>query len=412
MGDILTLRNIKKGNKEFIDYPEYRTDKDGNKIPLKIWENLKYLLDQEGIKIKYNSISRETECENWKHSKNSLLTTIYSLQVKKGLNMSRDEVANSIEKIGEENAYNSFVEMLEVNKNDDENLLNEVFGCLELKVNNDLEKLFYFTLFKKWCINVVRLAHNNLDNDFSGQGVLVLQGKQGCRKSTFCRMLIPDKKLFKGDLTLDTTNKDSIIQNTKYILVEWGELDSTLKGEQAKLKQFITSTNDEFRASYGRYAEKYPRLTSYIGTVNKIDFLKDETGSRRFWILPVESIDIETLGEINMERFWGYIYSLYLDGAEYWLNNDDMAIMCELNKQYSFESDISIILDEGLDWEQGKESWGVFSVTEISNHFGIKEKKKIKLEMERRGIMYKAHRLGTGRVKKGFKIPNFNINYY
>ena len=57
---------------------------------------------------------------------------------------------------------------------------------------------------------------------------------------------MPEKSLFKGDKTLDPDKTDSIIQNTNYILVEWGELDSTLKGEQSKLKQFITSSNDEY----------------------------------------------------------------------------------------------------------------------------------------------------------------------
>lgn len=409
MGNVLTLSDLKKGNKDFIDFPFSKYNKDGSKVPLKIWENLKFILDEEGIKVRYNSISRETECENWRGSRNGLLTDIYSLQIKKGLNMSREETANSLEKIAEENKYNSFIDMLQENRNDNSNILEEVYNCIHIKIRNALEEQFYRTLFKKWCINVVRLAHNTLENDFSGQGVLVLQGEQGCRKSTFCRMLMPDKKLFKGDLSLDTTSKDSIIQNTKYILVEWGELDSTLKGEQAKLKQFITATNDEYRASYGRYNEKYPRLTSYIGTVNKVDFLKDETGSRRFWILPVKKIDIDKLSEIDICKFWGYIYTLFLNDEEYWLNDEDMIIMKELNRDYSFENDISIMLDEGLDWTQDETSWGIFSVTEISNHFGINEKKKIKLEMERRGIQYKAHRLGNGRLKKGFKIPNFNL---
>ena len=225
-------------------------------------------------------------------------------------------------------------------------------------------------------------------------------------------MLMPDKKLFKGDLSLDTTSKDSIIQNTKYILVEWGELDSTLKGEQAKLKQFITATNDEYRASYGRYNEKYPRITSYIGTVNKVDFLKDETGSRRFWILPVKKIDIDKLGQIDICKFWGYIYTLFLNDEEYWLNDEDMIIMKELNRDYSFESDLSILIDEGLDWNMNQDLWSVFTVNEIANYFGVNERKKIKLEMEKRGIKYQAHRTSSGRAKKGFKLPNFNLKYY
>lgn len=52
--------------------------------------------------------------------------------------------------------------------------------------------------------------------------------------------LIPKKEWLKIGENIDPDNKDNIIKNTRYWFVELGELDSTIKKEQAKLKAFFS----------------------------------------------------------------------------------------------------------------------------------------------------------------------------
>lgn len=408
--NIVTLSDVKKRNKNKIEWKYVGYKKQGETYPLKIWENLECVLDKHNIKVRLNLINHEIDYlgmdSNNSDLRNGKVTDIFALQTLEGLNLSRAETENSIIRIAEKNKYNPFINMLQEYKNDNFELIKEVFSCLHINDSFDKNTEYYSTIFVKWCLNVVKMAHNTLDNDFSSQGVLVLQGGQGCFKSTFCRKLMPNKKWFKGDKSLDPEKVDSVTQNTSYILVEWGELDSTLKGEQAKLKQFITSTNDEYRSPYARFPEKYPRITSYIGTVNKKDFLKDETGSRRFWIIPVSKCNIEKLDSINMKEFWGAVYSLWLRGdIEDFLSPDEMQILNEINKDYAFENDVTITLNEKIDWDMDKDLWRVYNVTEICDYLYLKEKKQLKMELERRGVEYKSHKLKNGRVKKGFKLP-------
>ena len=134
-------------------------------------------------------------------------------------------------RIAEKNKFNPFVELLKANENNDYEIIKEVFDCIQINDEYKDNYNYYFTLFTKWCLNLVKLANNTLKNEYKTSGVLVLHGGQGCYKSTFASKLMPEKSLFKGDKTLDPDKTDSIIQNTNYILVEWGELDSTLKGE-------------------------------------------------------------------------------------------------------------------------------------------------------------------------------------
>ena len=70
-------------------------------------------------------------------------------------------------------------------------------------------------------------------------------------------------------------------------IVEMGELDGMKKGDQTQIKNFITATTDRYRGAYTRTAETHPRQCILAGTSNEASFLRDDTGERRYWIMPV-----------------------------------------------------------------------------------------------------------------------------
>jgi predicted P-loop ATPase len=123
--------------------------------------------------------------------------------------------------------------------------------------------------------------------------MLILEGGQGLGKSTLAALLggewFADTGLVLGD-------KDSY-QNLQGVLVyEWGELDSLTRSEVTKVKQFISSTKDRFRASFDRRPKDYPRQVVFIGTTNESHYLSDPTGNRRFWPVRVTRfIDLDWL---------------------------------------------------------------------------------------------------------------------
>jgi hypothetical protein len=71
-------------------------------------------------------------------------------------------------------------------------------------------------------------------------------------------------------------------------IVELGELDGMRKGEQTAIKNFITATMDRYRSAYARQATNHPRQCVLAGTSNEGSFLRDDTGERRYWIMPVK----------------------------------------------------------------------------------------------------------------------------
>ena len=66
-------------------------------------------------------------------------------------------------------------------------------------------------------------------------------------------------------------------------MYEMGELDAMGKAEITKVKLYIASQSDYFRASFDRRARDYPRQVVFGGTTNDDQYLIDSSGNRRFW---------------------------------------------------------------------------------------------------------------------------------
>ncbi|MCP9334372.1 MAG: virulence-associated E family protein [Lentilactobacillus hilgardii] len=114
--------------------------------------------------------------------------------------------------------------------------------------------------------------------------VPILTGIQGLGKSTVIRNLYPDK--FNDNLKHLGKDKDDFQQLIGSWLIEIGELSAMAKTDIEQIKSFISGQNDRYRPSYGRHAVNHPRRCVFVGTTNHRDYLKDETGERRFY--PIE----------------------------------------------------------------------------------------------------------------------------
>lgn len=121
--------------------------------------------------------------------------------------------------------------------------------------------------------------------------VLVLEGPQGTKKSTSLGVL-------GGDWHVETTaspdNKDFLMLLQGNLIIEFSEGETLSRGEIKQLKALITTQYDKFRSPYERHVQVHPRRCVFAMTTNQTEYLKDETGNRRW--LPVA-----TIGEANIE---------------------------------------------------------------------------------------------------------------
>lgn len=115
--------------------------------------------------------------------------------------------------------------------------------------------------------------------------VLTLVGPQGIGKSQLIKRLGGEwySDSFGG---IGTKDAYDLIQGVW--LVEIAELAGLRKAEVDSIKHFISKQDDYYRVSYGKRPENNPRQCIFFATTNDEDFLKDQTGNRRWW--PVQTL--------------------------------------------------------------------------------------------------------------------------
>jgi hypothetical protein len=118
---------------------------------------------------------------------------------------------------------------------------------------------------------------------------LVLKGGQGQRKSRSLEALAsPDWYCS----SIPEAEKDLLLNIHSTWIYELAELESvTSRKEAGKLKNLITTSTDVLRVPYGRTSERMPRQSVLCATVNEDTFLRDDTGNRRFWVVPVDGAE-------------------------------------------------------------------------------------------------------------------------
>lgn len=166
---------------------------------------------------------------------------------------------------------------------------------------------------KAWLIQAVARA---MQPGCKADAVLILQGVQGCRKSTTCKVL--GGEWFR-DSDLDLGSKDRYSALEGAWIYELGELDAMRKADARALKAFVSSQMDSYRPAYGRNVRDTPRTTVFVGTTNDHEFLVDATGSRRFLVVAVGQCRPEDL-ERDREQLFAEAVALYRAGTPWHLD--------------------------------------------------------------------------------------------
>lgn len=172
---------------------------------------------------------------------------------------------------------------------------------------------------KSLCAAVARAVTGGIKYD----NMPIFVGPQGIGKSTFLSIL--GGSWFSDSLTtFEGKEAAELIQGTW--INEIGELTAFTKQETQVIKQFLSKTDDIYRAAYGRRTEKYPRHCVFFGTSNDTEFLKDTTGNRRFWpvdvgVYPAKKSVWETL-PLEVNQIWAEAYVYWQLGEKLFLSEE------------------------------------------------------------------------------------------
>ncbi len=94
-------------------------------------------------------------------------------------------------------------------------------------------------------------------------------------------------------------------------IMEVPELAGFRKAEIETVKQFFSAQEDRVRLAYRRNEETFYRQCVFMGSTNKEEYLKDETGNRRFWPIKVQTELDQAKLTRNVGMLWAEAYALY-----------------------------------------------------------------------------------------------------
>lgn len=373
-------------------------------------DDIRKALQKMNIHVRLNVITGQVEIEGMpdKYSRtnapNTLPTLLQDYFSYRGIHCSRQVIDDSLVLIEDENRFNPVEDMLKATVHDGKDRITKLSQILGIDHNPDF--VLYLT---KWLHQCVAMALNDDSEPYGADGVLVIQAPQGCGKTFFCRKIAMKSDWFAEGLTLDLDNKDSIIQATGKWISELGELDSTLKREQSALKAFLTSSKDIYRLPYAKVSVNKPRRTSFCATVNPKEFLNDDTGSRRYWVVQPTRIDVPALINLDdtwLRQLWSQVYhTLYLEDPQgFRLTEDERKKLQKENEQYSKPLPGEIEIMEKLFWDAPVDQWKWRKISDVTDDLCLKNVSASQMGRVLTKLMTRDNRIQT-------KSPH-NVKHY
>ena len=277
-------------------------------IKLEVDELLALIRQQQGDRLRYNIYTQAIELDgkalhNLEHHYLELALA--------GVKVSKELAADAVVYVAKENQYDPVREYLDRVADEVPPLSIDHLATAYLRPT-DQPGTLYDAMLRCTLIAAVRRVY---EPGAKHDSACVLMGPQGCGKSTFWRNL---GGAFFSDALRDVSSKDDLMVLHRSWIMEYGELDFlTGRRHAGQVKAFLSQQVDTFRVPYGKATEDFPRRCIIVGSTNRDSgFLVDDTGNRRFWVIPVTAAPHIPVDGLLLERdaIWSAAVAAYKAG--------------------------------------------------------------------------------------------------
>ena len=182
-------------------------------------------------------------------------------------------------------------------------------------------------------------------------------------------------------------DKDNYEIMLKALIVNDDEMVASRKTTFDELKAFVTKTELSFRRSYGRRAEKFPKNFVIARTSNKIEYLGDKTGERRFLPVLVDAanqfVKPFDMTEKDVLQLWGEAVAIYKKGFVLTFEDDFEDELAVYKERFTYRDEAENQIYDYLDmlvpeeWEsmsvvqQHQYTWAYFNNAHYRNETGL-----------------------------------------
>lgn len=333
--------------------------------------NVAELLRRLRVQVRYNVITKDEEIiiPDFSSIEDNRQTATYAyvLDWCERVGIPYTNLKAYLTALANSNPFNPVVQWIESRPWDGVDRLQELFDTVTPAEGypNDLKE----KLIRTWMISAVRAAYSY--DGLSCHGILVFQGDQHLGKTHWFKKLVPsDLKLTADGMILNPDSRDSVFAAVRYWMVELGEVDAIFKkSDISRIKAFVTKDRDTMRRSHAVKESSYPRRTVFFGSVNPQDFLKDPTGNRRFWTVPVRHIDHSH--KLDMQQVWAQVREIEKSGAPHVLSLEDLDALNHENEGFQEIDPIFERVQVRYGWANKSARFVARTATEVAMDIGI-----------------------------------------
>ena len=219
----------------------------------------------------------------------------------------KEHMRDAVHQLALENAFDPVLDYINEqqekwdNKARIDRLAVTYFGCLDTELNRMIGRTAMIAAVRR-----VRDPGAKFDQ------IIVLEGEEGTNKSTAIEVLAGTENFSdQSILGLNDRQQQEALQGRW--LYEIADLKGINHAEVEAVKAFASRREDRARPAYGHYLVNQKRRTILFATTNDKNYLKGDTGNRRWWPLPCGRIKINLLRR-DRDQLWAEAAELEAQG--------------------------------------------------------------------------------------------------
>lgn len=366
--------------RDFIDaseWPNLGKDKEGpsGQSP----DNYLFLFEKWKLNFALNEIDNSIYL-NGKHWSDEDRLSLWIRCKRVGMHGSQDLMFATITKLAQSNSFNPMKQVIEAAPWDGKDHLGALFETLGFDEDRLPNVEIYRKYLTKWTVGIVSKIYNPGSQNL----VFTFVGTQGIGKSRWLSKFALWPTGY-GEGAVDPNNKDHELRHLTHVIWHIPELDYTTgRRETGALKDYLTRDAVSVRPAYARVVRHGRSICSFAASCNTTDFLVDQTGNRRFLIVPVKSLDHNH--KVPMQQVFAQARALLEQGYQFWLDDAEIAELNALNEEFALEDAIVAAANKV---EPGAHE---MTLLEIMDAFSIKNPTRADIS-----------RFGAALGKRGFK---------
>lgn len=211
--------------------------------------------------------------------------------------------------------------------------------CDQVYLTEEKNRDYFVEGFRRWFTAYVKGLVTEQPSMYNiNQTCLVLVGGQGKYKTTWLKNIVPGElqlKYFYGG-TFQVHNKDHEKFLAYMMIINFDEMAALNRVEIESVKSKITQDQVIVRLPYAKADVHLKRRASFTATQNNKEFLKDDTGSRRWFVVEVDGINI--VDDFDLDKMYAQGLQHYKDGLKDWFDSEDIIIQEVKNEQFQLKT--------------------------------------------------------------------------